>query len=450
VRRLARALGLDDPWLLGLLGLGLALRAGTALLLDAGMRPRGDEVTYLAQAAALRETGALETGHFVRPPLYFVLLAAIGSVADLFGLRPGLAAKLLQALAGAAAAIPVYRCALRLGGRRVARFAAAFLLLDPTLIAYTHLLWPETFFLLLVAILFERLAGLSARGPLRIAGLGVLAGLALLLKPAFGLFTLLLAGHWLRCFGWRATLRLVLLFGGAAAVVVSPWLVRNQLRYGPSILLENQGPYNLWIGNDPAPPRKILEQWKALPDPLTRSRVASQRGLDAIVAAPGEFATRSGVRAANLWGLEFFVVRHIVIGGYGPTSREALLAAFWTIQAAYALALLCAALGLRSAWRDPTLRLLLVYAASFTAIVALMVTTTRFRVPFAFPLAIASGACLDLLLAHRWRRSDATALAAAVGLLAFSFTRPLFATLASGEFDRVGELARWSWRFFRY
>jgi len=82
--------------------------------------------------------------------------------------------------------------------------------------------------------------------------------------------------------------------------------------------------------------------------------------------------------------------------------------------------------------------------------VATMVTTTRFRVPFAFPLAIASAAGLDALLARRLRRADLVAAACAVGLLAFSFTRPLFATIASGDFERVGELARWSWRFFRY
>ena len=75
-------------------------------------------------AAALRETGVLETGEFVRPPLYFVLLAAIGSVGDLLGLGSTLAVRLLQSLAGVVAAIPVYRTANRLGGVRVARFAA--------------------------------------------------------------------------------------------------------------------------------------------------------------------------------------------------------------------------------------------------------------------------------------------------------------------------------------
>ena len=70
--------------------------------------------------------------------------------------------------------------------------------------------------------------------------------------------------------------------------------------------------------------------------------------------------------------------------------------------------------------------------------------------PFALPLAVASAAGLDALLVRRWRRADLVAAVGAVGLLLFSFSRPLFATIASGDFEGMRELARWSWRFFRY
>lgn len=441
---------LQDPWLFALLALGLGLRVIVAWWLDAGMRPRGDELTYLVQAASLRDSGTLDTGFFVRPPLYFVWLAGMGWLADLLDVRFGLLVKLAQSLVGVVAALPVYRSALRLADRRTARLAVAFLLFDPTLVAYTHLFWPETLYLLAVAIVFDGIADLDERSTARVAGLGLTAGIALLLKPAFGLFTLLLAGHWLQRLGWAGALRRVLVFGGVAAVVVAPWVVRNQLLYGPVILMENQGPYNLWIGNDPAPPRRILESWKVLPDAATRSRVATQRGLEAIAEAPGRFARNSVVRAANLWGLEFFVLRHVVSGGYGPVSRETALFAFWVIQTAYAAALLCAALGLQRLWRDPTQRLLLIYALVFTAVVATMVTTTRFRVPFSFPLSIAAGLGVDRVLRRQIRRPDLATLGLACALLAFSASRPLFRTFASGDFDDVRELAKWSWWFFRY
>ena len=444
------SLGLRDPWLVALLCVGLLLRIATALVVDPDMRLRGDERNYLRQAVALRDAGSLETGAFVRPPAYFVLLAGIAWISELLDARFGFCVRLVQGLAGAAAAIPVYRSARRLGGTRVARLAAGFLLLDPTLIAFAHLIWPETFFLLLVASVFDGISGIEKRSAGAVAGLGAGAGLALLMKPVFGIFTLLLAAHWLRRLGWRRALRLTLVFGGTAAVVVAPWVARNQLRYGPTVVLDNQGSYNLWIGNDPAPPGLILKEWKALPDPVTRSRVATERGLAAIAGDPRAFAANSAVRALNLWGLEFFVVRHAVIGGYGDVSRDVLLKTFWGIQAPWVLAFVCAALGLRRTLSDTTLRLLVAYAAVFTVAIAALVTTTRFRVPFALPLAVASAAGLDLAISRRLRRADLVAAAFALGVLAFSFTRPLFWKIASGDFSHVTELALGPWRFFRY
>jgi 4-amino-4-deoxy-L-arabinose transferase-like glycosyltransferase len=412
--------------------------------------PRGDEPNYLSRALHLYRQGVLDTGDFVRPPLYFALLAGLHALSAPFDWRLALVARLAQALAGAAAAVPVYRCARRLSGARAARLAAACLLFDPTLVAYTHLLWPETFFLLLVAVVFDGVAGLERRPPWRACALGAVTGLALLLKPAFGLFTLLLAAFWLWRLGLRGALRLTLLFGGAAALVVAPWVVRNQLRYGPAILLENQAPYNLWIGNDPAPPLQILQEWQALPDPVTRSRVANERGRAAIAADPAGFVRHSAVRALNLWGLEFFVLRHAVIGGYGELGRADLLRVFWLLQLSTLLLFVAAALGLRRALRDESLRLLAVYAAVFTLVVSALVTTTRFRVPFAFLLCVSAGLGLDALFARRLAWRDAAAAACALCVLSLSATRPLFRTLGSGDFEQVEELRRVDWTFFRY
>lgn len=438
-----------DGWLLALMAVGLAIRVAATLLLDAGMHPRGDEVGYLREAAAFRRTGILETGFDVRPPLYFVLLAGFGSLADWIGASVGLVTKLFQCLASCLTAIPVYRTTRRVGGVVAARVAVAFLMFDATLIAYTHLLWPETFFLLLVAIVFDGVAAIEQRPAAVRALLGVAIGLALLLKPAFGLFTLLLAGYWWLRLGPKRALRLALLVGGVAALVISPWVVRNQLRYGPAIILENQGPYNLWMGNDPRPPRQILQEWKSL-DPLSQARTGTQRGLEAIARDPGAFAANFVRRALNLWGLEFFVVRHAIIGGYGRIDRGTFLLLFWVVQLSYAIHLLAAAAGLRSAARDPTLRLVLVYAAAFTAMVAALVVTTRWRVPFAFLTAAAAGLSVERLRTRSLGRPDLAAVAAALGLLAISLSRPLFLTIASGSFARVHELSRWSWRFFRY
>lgn len=441
---------LADPWLWGWMAAGLALRAGLALVVAPDLVPRGDEGTYLEQAHLLRSTAVLETGHFVRPPVYFAFLAALGAAADALGLELRALTGVVQSVLGTLTAIPVYRSARRLAGPRAARIAVAFLMLDPTLVAYAHLLWPETLFGLLAAIVFDGIAGLETKPPWRIGALGLVTGLALLVKPVLGLFTLLLALHWVRRLGWLRALRLALVFGGAAALVVTPWVVRNQLRYGPSILIENQGPYNLWIGNGPAPARQILEAWRALPDPVTRSRTGVERGTRAIAADPGGFVARGALRTLNLWGLEFFVVRYAVFGGYGPIAPATLLAIFWIVQLGWAAVWLAAAAGLPRASRDPTFRLLLVYAAVFSVLVFALVGTTRFRVPFALPLCVAAGLGVARALARGLRRPEWIAVAIAAAVLGLSATRPVFRTIAAGDWTQVTELRDDGWRFFRY
>ena len=104
---------LADRWLLGLMVGGLGLRVAVALLVHPDLHPVGDAETYRLQAEFLAHTGRLETGHFVRPPLYFAVLAAIYSLAA--GWDWTLAARLAQCVASAATAIPVYRSARRIG-----------------------------------------------------------------------------------------------------------------------------------------------------------------------------------------------------------------------------------------------------------------------------------------------------------------------------------------------
>jgi 4-amino-4-deoxy-L-arabinose transferase-like glycosyltransferase len=439
-----------DRWLLGLMAGGLGVRVAAAVLLDPGMNPRGDEHVYIRHARELLETGNLETGWFVRPPLYFLFMAATHSLSDGLAVSWTLLAKWLQCIASVATAIPVFLGARRIAGTRAARFAAAFLLFDPTLIGYTHLLWPETLFTLLVAIVFNGVADLDQRSGGRSVFLGAMTGLAMLFKPVFGLFALLWAGSWLIQLGWSRALRQVLLVGGAAVLVVSPWVIRNQLRYGPSILLENQGPYNLWIGNSKQPPTEVLRQWRQLDDPVYRSELALERGVAAISEDPAGFARSYFSRLVNLWGLEFFVFRHDLMGGYGMHPRWGLQAMFWSLQIGWALSLLAACAGLGRGSRDPTIRLLLVYAASFTLMVAALVGTTRFRVPFAYLIAVLAGIGVDQAIARGITRKSLAAIVLAGAMLCVSAGKPLFWKMITDDFVDPREFHNTDWFYFRY
>jgi 4-amino-4-deoxy-L-arabinose transferase-like glycosyltransferase len=441
---------LRDGWLAGLIAAGFVVRAALAIALDGHLHPVGDENVYARVAARWLQTGVFDTGDFVRPPLYFAVTAAIRVLADALSVEWRLAMRLLQCAAGAALAIPVFRTASRLGGLKSGRLAAAFVCLDPTLIAYTHLLWPTTLYTLVVSLVFDALDGLERRSAWQWAGVGVLIGAALLLKPVFGIFTLLLALFWFTRLPWAKALRLTATVAIVAAVVMAPWVVRNVSRYGPSILLENQGPYNLWVGNVAKPGPEVIQEWNRLGDPVTRSHVGLEKGVAAIRDDPAAFAQRYATRALNLWGFEFFVVRHMTMGAYIGMSKSQFLGAFWLIELAWFGLLLLAGAGLARALRDPPLRLLWITMLAFTLVVSAMVGATRFRVPFALPIAVTAALGVGALQRASSRRPAIAGLTAAALLVTASIARPSFRKIAAARYEQPRDLTNANWNHFRY
>ncbi len=439
-----------DPYLWALLGAGLVLRVGATLLTNDVAELIADDKSYVERVEQFMRGDGFSMRGFVRPPLYFGLLSLIWQLSDWLGIDWVLATKLLQCVAGTATAIPVYASAVAMAGSRTARFAVAFLVLDPTLIAYTHLLWPDIVYSLIVAIVFDGVRRLTPERASRAIVLGVLTGAALLLRPVFGLFALMLAASWLIRLGPKPALRLVVMVGGTAAVVISPWVVRNQLLYGPTIVIENLGPYNLWVGNDPRRPTRVFAEWLSLGDPVVRSQVGVAMGTKAIADDPARFASRYVRRAINLWGFEYFVIRQMSFNGYGVMEKDRFLFIFWLVQIGYTVSFLTAAIGLPTSFRDRDFRLLVVHAGLFTLAIAAMVSTTRYRVSLQFVLAIASGIGLSHLIDRRIGRKEWVALGLAILLLLTSANRPLFRRIGSGDFEQVEELGRPAWSFFRY
>ena len=98
-------------------------------------------------------------------------------------------------------------------GLRLLQSAAAAALavaVEPTLVACTHLLWPETIYTPLVSCVFAAVPGLERDSVPRRLLVGAAIGAALLLKPVFGLIqltwfaSLLLAGVGLPPCQWRS------------------------------------------------------------------------------------------------------------------------------------------------------------------------------------------------------------------------------------------------------
>ncbi|HJR58811.1 MAG TPA: hypothetical protein VJ813_05430, partial [Vicinamibacterales bacterium] len=78
-------------------------------------------------------------------------------------------------------------------------------------------------------------------------GAGLVAGAAILVRPGM-LFFLPLAALW---FIRRRRWSLALAFCISAAVVVSPWTLRNAREYGRFVLVASEGGVTFWTGNHP-------------------------------------------------------------------------------------------------------------------------------------------------------------------------------------------------------
>lgn len=439
----------EDHVFLGLLAVGLLVRVAFSLGSDSFDRLIADDRLYIQQARAWRETGVLETGPLERPPAYFAFLY-FTSLFTGTGAGWQETSKLFQAIVGASVAIPIYALTRRIASQNAARMATIFFVFDPTMIAFSAMLWPETLYTTVTAFVFWRTSLIERGQFVRPVVLGALTGVAMLLKPVIGVFAALLAISWVRRFGWSQAIRLAVVFGVTTAVVIAPWVVRNQLRYGPAILLENEAPYNLWMGSHPGEPHEVYRGWNRLPDPVTRSRVATERSLAAIAEDPGEYVRRSAVRALNLWGLEWFVTRNLALEAWGNVSIETFERWFWGIQLAWIALLLCAAAGLRTTWCDSHMKLLLSWMAVFTLIAAGTVATTRFRMPFHALLAILAGVGVATGIRGKFRAVDLLPVALGIAVLVFSFHRPLFEFIASGNLTDVSQLRVPRWVFFWY
>jgi 4-amino-4-deoxy-L-arabinose transferase-like glycosyltransferase len=280
-----------------------------------------------------------------RPPLYPLVLAGFFCLsAD----EVGIAA--LQILLGTLTVLLTYLAGLRLGLGRAAYLAAGFVACDPLLLQYTALPMTETLCTFLVMLLLTmlvyslhpahdhessrdgELSTVGNQSRLSLSLIGGLFGLCLLCRPTiavFGLFGLL----WWLAIGVRnrsippLNLWPVAL---AAVVVVSPWMIRNQLVIGRPTPATTHGGYTLLLGNNPVFYHEVVAQpWGTVWDTASenRTQAAWLRGVEAELLSdrvsnepsrdrwmyrrafqnignePGLFLRACGVRFVRFWNV---------------------------------------------------------------------------------------------------------------------------------------------------
>ncbi len=225
--------------------LAIALRIGWVLLVPT--RPVGDFAMYLESTAHLVEFGSFDP-EYVYMPGYIFLLAPVRALGGGW-----LAAKLVGAVLGGLAAGAVWGIAHRIWNDRVGLVAGLLCALWPAGIALASVTGTDMPAAVLIAIATWSLVRFAPERPRLAAVLfGLVMGLATYIR-AVALPLTLLAVLPLRASGlpWRRAMRSTALACVLCAAVLSPWIVRNRLRYGETFATDSHGGLTALVGANP-------------------------------------------------------------------------------------------------------------------------------------------------------------------------------------------------------
>lgn len=333
-----------------------------------GMSPMYDEGAYLTRAvgygnivtAYLTGTQPTETDltwayrNGGWPPLHPLL---VGLAFAIFGPSVALA-RLVVALQSALTTCVVFALTARLANRRAALVAAGLHIIYPSFIAYSHLLWSEsTYVLASLSALYLAVraadAGRSRRQIVFTLLCGVLLGLAGLTRAAV-LPLLIIVPAWL---AWKIEhrARRVILPVAAFAVsilILSPWLATLWAREHRFVLLSTAAGYNLYLGNNPwsredqARPqiRAALEAYMNEHD-VSRDEAGRALALKHIREDFTGFVGRSFQHARAMWVPDWYVLRHVLYAAYPPMPNGVVLILLAVFTGGIVLLLGCAAYG---------------------------------------------------------------------------------------------------------
>jgi 4-amino-4-deoxy-L-arabinose transferase-like glycosyltransferase len=417
--------------------LAAGLRIAWALYSEAEPNLDDDSAYYLSIADALAAgdgfVGPDGQPTAWLPPGYPFLLSLVSFV--LPGVSIGLSlAQGLNVLLGTLSVLLTFLIAERLFDRSVATVAAILVAILPSHILFTPLVLPEITFTfvalgaLLSTITAFRRGATRGRGPalpfLFLAG--ILFGYAALLQPHAVVLPLLLiplvAGRENRRLLWTA---IPLLAG--VLLVVTPWLIRNEVEVGDPGPISTRGGVAFWIGHhegatghkESADP--LLLGYSPSLDPVEVERLANRdgyrEGIEYLLANPlTEFA--------NLFKKLFWIYAddEIALELNDNFSENAFLSRaqrdyFFTLSNAYYYSLLLfGALGLQLSGlgRDRERMVLFIYVAGWTAAHLLLYGDPRAHLPLLPVFAIFAGATVVVVnrvrSAVRQRERDVGAL----------------------------------------
>jgi hypothetical protein len=364
-----------------------------------------------------------------RPPLYPLLLSLVMTN------EPAVNAAMICALNIflAILCINVSFLSGRSISTSVGTWAACLLILDPLLNRVTSLPMTETTFTRLTA---TAVLLLSVDDPLSISknrwvarfvlhSVGWFLALAALCRPTIwpfiGLYTIgLLFVHRRQ---WREVVVPLAAMWLAILVVVSPWVIRNQLVLGSPILTTTHGGYTLLLGNNPVFYDEVARKpWGTVWDgaSLERWQHAMLAEMDADLGPNADEVAADRWQAAKAWGhiqadpagfgwAVWYRVRSLwSLAPRGPKGEALPVAVRWLVAGWYATLFGLAIAGAVIWYRDhrPGLWVLLLFIASIQGMHLIYWTDTRMRAPLHPVLALLAAVAVD----RGWRAWRRTAM----------------------------------------
>jgi len=389
--------------------LAVAVRAGYVLVVMRHYHPQSDDMQYVEMAkrfaagqgiASSFPYGYLHPTAF-RPPVYPALL---GSWYWLVGASVG-AAQVLNVVIGALVVVAGAVLATRFGGRTAGLVAAGLLAVYPPLLANDGAALSEPVALLIL------LGALLALLDSRALPAGALVGLLVLTRPSAQLYVPVLA-----VLLWhRVGIRRAAVLLAAAAVVVLPWVVRNDAVVGRPVVVTSNG-FNLAATWSP----EALRTGRFV-DAYYNPAFARIRGDIAGAGRLREGPVDAAFRAEGIHGLRSHLnvvparlvdnARYLFDVGWRTTDaaevkdgrslrfRHAGLPLVWAVCVA-------GVVGLWRLRRHPDALPLIISAGYFVGIALVAVSPPRLRAPFDVLACIGVAALVVQLARQRASRRD--------------------------------------------
>ena len=369
----------------------------------------------------------------IQPPGYTVFVASVMALSG----RSLTAVRFAQVVLSTLSVWLVYQLGTCWFGPRSGLAAAWLCALHPELIAFSHYFWSETLYVFLLLASVTLLArGSEPPGRAAAALAGVALGLAALTRSSLVYFLPALIA-WLPLVHrtrWRTALARGALAALVALALIAPWSARNWAVHGGFVLIDTNGPYNLWRGNadfafaqrgraelphydwpfESIPVTPVgeasadvlidaLRKQTGNPSPSDLEVMAYARrvALASIRDDPSGFIARARYKLIDLWNPTSFLVRHLESNAYGPLPYPLKTSLRFAAFASHLGLMTLAAHGLLLGWRDPRSWLIVAFTVFLTGISLLAFGLTRFRLPLVPFFCLLGGRSLIWLADHR-------------------------------------------------